>query len=75
MAEHEAQLCEVPSVVRILVEHLLLALLEQFNCLLALPHQIIDEHAKVLVAVQQVRAVLVFAVNQPQPLIRVRQNV
>lgn len=55
LAEHvredETQLGQIPPIMRILVEHLLLALLEQFDRLLALPHQIIDEHIKVFVGV------------------------
>lgn len=75
VAEHEAELGEVTAVVRRLVEHLLLALLEQLDRLLALTHQVVDEDAEVLVAVQHLHAILVLAVDEPQPLVRVRQDV
>lgn len=60
---------------RILIEHLLLALLEQFNRLFALPHQINNENVKVFIAVQHCHVVLVFAVDQPQSLVRVGQYI
>lgn len=75
MAEDEAELGEVTTIVGRLVEHLLLALLEQLDRLLALTHEVVDEDAKVLVAVQDLHPVLVLAVDEPQPLIRVRQDV
>lgn len=75
VAEHEAEFGEVTAVVRRLVEHLLLALLEQLDRLLALTHQVVDEDAEVLVAVQHLHTILVLAVDEPQPLIRVRQDV
>lgn len=75
VAEDEAELGEVATIVGRLVEHLLLALLEQLDRLLALTHEIVDEDAKVLVAVQDLHPVLVLAVDEPQPLIRVRQDV
>lgn len=75
MREDKAELGEVPPIVRVLVEHLLLALLEQFDGLLAFPHQIIDEDVEVLVGMEQVHLVLVLGIDQPQPLIRIRQNV
>lgn len=72
MTEDEAELGEVTTIVGRLVEHLLLALLEQLDRLLALSHEVVDEDAKVLVAVQDLHPVLVLAVDEPQPLIRVR---
>lgn len=73
--KHQTQLGEVPPVVRVLVKHLLLALLEQLDGLFALPHQVVDEDVKVLVAVQEVHLVLVLGVDQVQPLVRVGQDV
>lgn len=51
VGEDQAQLGQVAAVVAVLVKHLLLALLEQLDGLLALPDQVVDEYAKVLVAV------------------------
>jgi len=75
VTEHEAEFGEITAVVRRLVKHLLLAFLEQLDRLLALTHQVVDEHAEVLVAVQHLHTVLVLGVDEPQPLIRVRQDV
>lgn len=73
--EDETELGQVAAVVAVLVKHLLLALLEQLDGLLALADEVVDEHAEVLVPVQQVHLVLVLAVDQAQPLVRVRQDV
>lgn len=75
VAEDEAQFREIATIVGRLVEHLLLSLFEQFDRLLALSHQVVDEHTEMLVAVQLLHPVLVLAVDQSEPLIRVRQNV
>lgn len=75
VAEDEAEFGKITAIVRRLVEHLLLTLLEQFDRLFALTHQIVDEHAKVFVVVQRLHTVLVLAVDEPQPLIRVGQDV
>lgn len=75
VAEDEAELGEITTIVGRLVKHLLLALLEQLDRLLALTHEIVDEDAKVLVPVENLHPVLVLAVDEPQPLIRVRQDV
>lgn len=75
MTEYETKFCEVSSVMGSFIEHLFLALLEQLDRLLTLAHQVVDEDAKVLVAVQNVHPVLVLAVDQSQSLISVWQNV
>ena len=54
----EAEFCQVPPVVAVLVKQLLLPLLEQLDGLLALPLQVLDEDLEVLVRVQQVQLVL-----------------
>ena len=54
----EAEFCQVPPVVAVLVKQLLLPLLEQLDGLLALPLQVLDEDFEVLVRVQQVQLVL-----------------
>lgn len=59
MWEDQAELGEIAAVVGVLVEHLLLALLEQLDGLLALSHQVVDEHVEVLVGMEQVHLVLV----------------
>jgi len=59
VGEDQAELGEIAAVVGVLVEHLLLALLEQLDGLLALSHQVVDEHVEVLVGMEQVHLVLV----------------
>ena len=54
----EAEFCEVPPVMAVLVKQLLLPLLEQLDRLLALLLQVLDEDLEVLVRVQQVQLVL-----------------
>jgi len=75
VGEDQAELGEIPAVVGVLVEHLLLALLEELDGLLALSHQVVDEHVEVLVGMEQVHLVLVLRVDQSQSLIRIRQDV
>lgn len=75
MREDEAELREVPPIVRVLVEHLHLALFEELDGLLALPHQIVDEDVEVLVGVQDIHLILVLRVDQVQALISVGQDV
>jgi hypothetical protein len=52
VAEYEAQFGQVSAVVRILVEHFVLALFEELDGLLALAHQVADKHVEVLIAMQ-----------------------
>lgn len=52
MAEDKTELGQISAVVRVLVEHLILALLEQFHSLLALPDEVANEHVEVLITVQ-----------------------
>lgn len=75
VGEDETELGEVATVVRVLVEHLHLSLLEQLYGLLALSHQIIDEDVEVLVGVEDVHLVLVLGVDQVQSLVGVGQDV
>jgi len=75
VGEDQAELGEIPAVVGVLIEHLLLALLEELDGLLALSHQVVDEHVEVLVGMEQVHLVLVLRVDQSQSLIRIRQDV
>jgi len=75
VGEDQAELGEIPAIVGVLVEHLLLALLEELDGLLALSHQVVDEHVEVLVGMEQVHLVLVLRVDQSQSLIRIRQDV
>jgi len=65
VAEDETELGEIATIVRRLVEHLLLALLEQFNRLLALTRQVVNKHAKMLVSVQHLHPILVLAGDEP----------
>lgn len=60
---------------RVLVKHFFLALLEELDGLLALPHQVDDEYVEVLVAVQLCHVVLVLGIDQPQSLVGVGQDV
>jgi len=75
VAEDEAEFGKITAIVRRLIEHLLLTLLEQFDRLFALTHQIVDEHAEVFIAVQHLHTVLILAIDEPQSLIRVGQNI
>lgn len=63
VGEDETKLGEVATVVRVLVEHLHLAFLEQLYGLLALSHQIIDEDVEVFVGVQDMHLILVLRVD------------
>lgn len=56
MAEDKTELGQISAVVRVLVEHLILALLEQFHSLLALPDKVANEHIEVLITVQNLKA-------------------
>lgn len=56
MAEDKTELCQISAEVRVLVEHFVLALLEEFHSLLALPDQVANEHIEVLVTVQDLKA-------------------
>lgn len=75
MRKHQAKLREIPSIVRVLIEHLHLALFEQLDGLLALSYQIVDEDVEVLVGVQDVHLVLILQIDEMQSLIGVGQDV
>lgn len=75
VTEDEAELGEVAPVVAVLVEHLLLAFLEQFDGLLALAHQVGDEDGEVLVGVERLQVVLVLRVDDAEALVRVGEDV
>lgn len=60
---------------RVLVVHLLLALLEQFDGLFAFAYHVQYEYVEVLVVVQLRQVVLILCVYKPKPLIGVRQYV
>ncbi len=75
MAEDEAELGEVSPVVGILVEHLLLAFLEELDGLLALAHQVLDEDLKVLFIVEGHHVILILGGNEAQVLVGIGQNV
>lgn len=75
MRKHQTKLREIPSIVRVLIEHLHLALFEQLDGLLALSYQIVDEDVEVLVRVQDVHLVLILQIDEMQSLIGVGQDV
>ena len=54
----EAEFCQVPPVVAVLVKQLLLPLLEQLDGLLTLTLEVLDENFEILVGVEQVELVL-----------------
>ena len=75
MTKNKRQFGEVAPVMARLVEHLLLALLEQFAGLFTFSIQVFDENAKVLILLEHIQSVLVFTKYCTQMLIGVGQNV
>jgi hypothetical protein len=75
VAENEAQLDEVTAVVGVLVEHLLLAILEEFDRLFALANQVLHEKLEVLVLVESLQTIFVLPVDLAQMLVRIRKDV
>lgn len=75
MAEHQTQFGQVSPIMRVLVVHFLLALLEQLDGLFAFAYHVQYEHVEMLVVVQFGQVVLVLRVYEPEPLIGVGQYV
>jgi hypothetical protein len=55
VAEDETKFGQVSAVVRVFIEHLILAIFEQFHSLLALPDQVANEHIEMLIVVQNLK--------------------
>lgn len=72
MTEDQAELGEIPPVMRVLVEHFLFAFFEEFDGLFALSHEVNNKYVEVLDVVQNDQVVFVFRVDVPEPLVCIR---
>lgn len=75
MWEYETKFCEIPSVMRVFVEHLHFAFFKQLDCLLAFPHQVVDENVEVFISMKNMHLIFVFGVDEMQSLVSVGKDI